>query len=183
MSALTSTLILATAFVLVFLQSALGGVRFLFGAQPDLLPALMVYVALSRTLRTITTLAIGGGLFMDSLSANPLGSSVLPLLVVGLLLHARRDLILRDQVYAQWVLGLAACGLNPLLTLLVIQSTGATPLIGWGFVWQWLVLTVSGACFVPLFFILFDRVHRAFSYQTLPETSFRADRQIKRGRA
>ena len=46
-----------------------------------------------------------GGLWFDSLSANPLGVSVLPLFLVGLAIHLNRELILRDQAFAQvvWV--------------------------------------------------------------------------------
>ena len=49
------------------------------GAQIDLLPALMVYAALNAGLPTVALLAVFGGLWFDTLSANPLGISILPL--------------------------------------------------------------------------------------------------------
>ena len=65
-----------------------------------------------------------GGLWFDSLSANPLGVSVLPLFVVGLAIHVKRELIVRDQTFAQVVLGAAAPALAvPLLTLLLLLTT------------------------------------------------------------
>src|SRR5947209_15681885 len=39
----------------------------------------------------VAVLAVAGGLWFDSLSANPLGVSILPLLMVGLLIHGRRS--------------------------------------------------------------------------------------------
>jgi len=80
MSPLNSFLILLTAFVVVFVQSAFTG---LFGVQIDLLPALMVYATLTAGMPTIAALALCGGLWFDSLSANPLGISVLPLAAIG----------------------------------------------------------------------------------------------------
>ena len=97
---------LLVAFLAVFCESAFDGFRNLLGAQIDLLPALVVYAALSAGLPTVTLVAVLGGLFFDSLSANPLGITVMPLFVVGFLINMQRELILRDQLFAQTVLGL-----------------------------------------------------------------------------
>ena len=50
MNALQTILILAAAFLAVFGEAALPGVRSLLGAQVDLLPAIMVYAALNANL-------------------------------------------------------------------------------------------------------------------------------------
>ena len=63
----------------------------------------MIYTGLSTGLPSITLLAICGGLWLDSLSANPLGVTVLPLFIVGLVVQRYRGLILRDQRFAQMV--------------------------------------------------------------------------------
>ena len=52
-------------------------------------------------------------MLFDSLSANPLGVSVLPLFLVGFLIYRQRELILRDQPFAQFVLGLGASAAVP----------------------------------------------------------------------
>jgi cell shape-determining protein MreD len=179
---LNSILILLMAFLAVFLQAALHGVRQVFGAQIDLLPALMVYAALSANLTTVTLLAVFGGLSLDSLSANPLGVSVLPLFVIGLAIHSRRELILRGQLFAQFVLGLIAGAVVPALTLLTLLSTGNKPLLGWGSLWQWAVMSAGGGIATPIFFGLLGLCHRALSYRRVSETSFRPDREIRRGR-
>src|SRR5208283_1757969 len=111
----------------------------LLGAQVDLLPALIVYAGLSADLVTVALLAFLGGLGFDALSANPLGVSVLPLFAIGLAIYANRELILRDQTFAQWSLGLAASAAAPPLTLVILLTTGHKPLLGWGSLWQWLV--------------------------------------------
>ena len=182
MSALHHTLIFATAFLAVFCQSAFGGLRHLLGAQIDLLPALMVYTSLRAKPGMIAALALLGGLFFDSLSANPLGVTILPLFAVGFAIYFRRDLLLRDQPYAQFVLGLAASAATPALTLLLLLTMGHAPLIGWGSLWQWLVMTLAGGLAAPLVFFLFDLCEHAFGYRRMTENSFRPDREIRRGR-
>jgi len=140
----TTISVLLAAFLAVFWQALSHGVRNLVGAQVDLLPALMVYAGLSAGLGTVTLLAIAGGLGFDSLSANPLGVTVLPLFVVGLGVYLYRDLILRDQFVAQIVLGLAASALAPALTLLILLTTGSNPLLGWVTLWQLFIMTLGG---------------------------------------
>ena len=41
----------------------------------------------------IALLAVCGGLWLDSLSLNALGASVLPLLIIGLAIHSSRELL------------------------------------------------------------------------------------------
>jgi cell shape-determining protein MreD len=182
MNWLHSIFILAVAFVAVFLEAAFNLPRHLFGAQIDLLPALMVYTALTNGFATITLLAVLGGLWFDSLSLNPLGASVLPLLVIGVAIYRSRDLLLREHTFAQVVLGGSAAAFQPLGTLFVLLNVGAAPLLGWFSLWQWLVMALAGGIMTPLCFALFDRLHHAFDYPRAPQATFRADREIKRGR-
>ncbi|EEF61177.1 rod shape-determining protein MreD [Pedosphaera parvula] len=177
-----SILILVAAFIAIFLESAFGGFRHFLGAQIDLLPALMVYASLSSGFGMVILLAVLGGLCFDSISANPLGVSILPLLLVGFLIYMRRGLILREQTFAQFCLGLGASAITPMLTLLLLLSTRQTPLIGWGSIWQWVVMAVGGAVFTPICFRIFDGLNRALSYSPVTETSFRPDREIRRSR-
>jgi cell shape-determining protein MreD len=175
-------LILSFAFLAVFGEATLAAPRSLLGAQIDLLPALMVYAALNADLVTVSLLAMLGGLWFDSLSANPLGVTVLPLMAAGFPIYLQRDLILRGLPFAQCVLGAAASALVPLLTVLLLLNGGKQPLVGWGSLWQWLVMTAGGAAAAPVIFALFEWCGRTFGYQPRTETSFRADREILRGR-
>jgi len=182
MNWLNSILVLLVAFIAVFLEASVDTIRHLLGAQIDLLPALMVYASLSSGLFTITALAVFGGLCFDSLSANPLGISILPLFVIGYGIYLRRELILREQFFAQLVLGLIASALAPVLALLLLSITRQMPSVGLEFIWQWLVMALGGAVLTPVCFRLFDGLNHALAYRPAVETSFRLDRQIKRGR-
>lgn len=182
MNLLTSILILLAAFLAVFLQSAFTGVRHLLGAQIDLLPALMVCAGLRAGILTTTAVAMAGGLFFDSLSGNPFGISVLPLFVAGFVICWKSDLLLREQIYAQFVLGLIASAVVPVMTLLLLLTAGRAPLIGWGSLWQWMVMTLGGGAATPALCWLFDFCERSLSYSRTLETSFRPDREIRRGR-
>src|SRR5262249_26111403 len=122
------------------------------------------------------------GLCFDSLSANPFGVSIFPLLAVGFAIYLRRDLILRDQPYAQFVLGLAGSAAAPLMCVLLLLTGGQSPLIGWGSLWQWFVMSLGGGLATPIFFFVFDWCDRTFGYRPVSETSFRQDREIRRGK-
>ena len=182
MNPLNTILIFAAAFLAVFGQAAFPGLRQLLGAQVDLLPVLMVYTALNASLATVALLAIFGGLWFDALSANPLGVTILPLFVVGWAIFSQRELILRELSFAQIVLGTVASAAVPALTVLLLLTGGKSPLLGWGSLWQWFVLTAGGAVATPVIFALFNWLNRAFGYQPRTETSFRPDREILRGR-
>jgi cell shape-determining protein MreD len=182
MNWLNTTFVLGAAFLAVFCEAAFSGVRHLVGAQLDLLPPLMVYAALCTGLTTVTLLALCGGLWFDSLSANPLGVTVLPLIAVGLAIHLKRDLILRDQTFARLVLGLVASATVQVLTLLLLLSLGQAPLLSWGTLWQLIVVSIGGAVATPICFELFDWLQRTLVHHRATESSFRADREIRRGR-
>ena len=124
MNWLPTLLILAVAYLAVFLEGWCGLLRYCLGAQIDLLPALMVYASLTNGLASIVLLAFCGGLWFDSLSLNPLGVSVLPLLVTGLLIYHSRELLLRRSVFAQVVLGMMAGAAQPLGTLFLLLNLG-----------------------------------------------------------
>ncbi|MEI6195152.1 MAG: rod shape-determining protein MreD [Verrucomicrobiota bacterium] len=182
MIALNSFLVLAFAFLAVFGQAVFPGVRHLLGAQVDLLPVLMVYAALNTNVATVALLAVLGGLCFDALSANPLGVTILPLFIVGFAILSQRELILHKLSFAQIVLGAVACAVVPALTVLLLLTAGAQPLLGWGSLWQWLVMTAGGAVATPVLFALFAWCNHALGYQPRTETSFRPDREIHRGR-
>ena len=179
-NAFNSILILAGAFLAVFAESAFQLPRHLLGAQIDLLPALMIYAALNTNVATVSLLAALGGLWFDALSVNPLGVSILPLFAVGFPICLRRDLILRELPFAQVILGAAASAAAPGLKVLLLLTGGQEPLLGWGSLWQWLVMTAGGAAATPVIFTLFSRCRHAFGYPPQIEPGFRPDREILR---
>jgi len=182
MNTFNTILILAAAFLAVFGEAAFPLLRHWLGAQVDLLPGLMIYAALNTGIVTVALLAILGGIWFDSLSVNPLGITILPLFLIGLIIWTQREFILREVPFAQIILGAMASAVVPALVVLLMLSGGKQPLLGWGSVWQWLVMTAGGAVATPLIFALLDWSNHMFGYQPRKETSFRPDREIRRDR-
>lgn len=182
MNSLHTVLILVVAFFAVFFEAWFDGLRHILGAQIDLLPALLIYAGLYNGPITIALTAVCGGLWFDSLSDNRLGASVLPLLLIGMLAWRGRELLAREDRTTQILLGAAASAAQPLGTVFILLNVGATPVLGWNSIWQWLVMTVGGGLLTPVLFAFFNRIHRAFDYQPASQSSFRPDREIKRGR-
>jgi hypothetical protein len=48
--------------------------------------------------------------------------------------------------------------------------------------WQWVVLTAGGAAATPAIFAVFNWFDQVFGYKMHSESSFRPDREIRRGR-
>ena len=182
MNALNLIIILLSAYLAVYFQSSFDLFRNIFGAQINLLPALMVYTSLTMGIFSVAFLSIVGGVLFDSLSANPLGISVVPLFIIGFAVHRFHGLLLREQLHAQFAFGAIASLLVPLLTLLFLFSGSANPLFGWGTLWQLIVMALAGGVATPICFWILDRLSFALNYQPIAQTSFRADRQIKRNR-
>jgi hypothetical protein len=90
--------------------------------------------------------------------------------------------VLREQAFAQVVLGLAASAIVPLLTLVLLLTTGQNPMLGWGTIWQLFVMSLGGAIATPVFFVIFESVQRALVHARPSQSSFRPDREIRRGR-
>jgi rod shape-determining protein MreD len=182
MNWLKTAFLLGTAFLTVFWEAAFDGVRHLLGGQVDLLPALTAYAALHTDLSRTVMVAVCGGLFFDSLSATPLGISVLPLLVIGVVIYSARELILKDEVFAQGLIGLAVSIAAPVITLIVLLTIGHTPILGWGTLWQLFLMTLGGAIALPLWVVFFEWLESTFSHDQVQQPSFRPDREIRRGR-
>ena len=182
MKAVHPALLLLATYLAVYFECHVTWLRDLIGVQIDALPAIVVYASLTSNLATVSLLSFCGGLWFDSLSQNPLGVTVFPLLATGMALLWFRDLILRDQPYARQVLGFGASVAVPTLSLLLMLSLGANPLLGWATIWTLLILGAAGAVLTPLMFAVFERLRQLFEFQPLERTSFREDREIKRGR-
>jgi len=177
-----SIIVLAATFLVVFFAAVFNAPRAWLGVQIDFLPSLLVCAALNYGLGHVTLVAVAGGLLFDSLSANPLGVSMLPLFLAGFVIARYRSLILRESLFAQVTLGLGASAAVPVLTLLLLLNAETQPLVSWFSLWQWVFTTAVGAAVTPLWFWFFDRVHRAVNYRPWGEVTFRPDREIKRGR-
>ncbi len=197
--------ILLTILLLAFVQAAIPGFREWTAVQPDLLPSVMVYVALHAGLPMTALTAVLGGLAFDALSAGPFGLSIVPLAGVGVFLHLRREVLLRESAWAQALLGAGAALVASVAALVLLRVfwpllSGAgdaggpwpervaplthEPLVGPGLLWQWVVTTATGAIGTPVVFRFFRWIDAAFQYQPVPKAGYRTDhdREIARGR-
>lgn len=175
-------LLLVATWLLVYLSAAWDLPRNLLGVPLQLLPALAIYAALRGSIGSVLLVTLCGGLWLDSLSATPLGVSTLPLLVVGILLLRVQELVLRDLSYAQWILGLMAGGLTPLLTWLLLQVLDQRPMTNWWSLWSWFLSAATNGVGAPILFRTLDWVQERLFFSVVPEPAFRADREIIRGR-
>ena len=67
----------------------------------------------------------------------------------------------------------------PALTLLMLLSGRTEPLLGWGTLWQWIVMTAGGALATPFIFALMNWCNGSLDYKLRTEVSFRPDREIQ----
>ena len=170
------------AYFAVFMAARFHGFAILTGAQFDFLPGLVVVAAMMHGVWAVLVVSITGGLLYDCLSANPVGVTTFVLAIVGTFVYLNRDLLLRDQTYPQFILGAGASAAAPILSFVVVSVMGRHPLIEWTSLWIWVVMTVTGGLVTPVWFAIFRKVDKALHHPDVPESSFRADREIQRGR-
>ncbi len=159
-----SLVILLAALIGVFLESACTLPRDLLGAPVHPLPPLIIYAALQSNLATLTLLAILGGLWQSALSADPVGISMAPLFLVGILVASYRKHFVRQQWFVHAMLGAAASALVPALVLFMLITLGHEPALNWFSLWQWLVASAGGGLITLAIFPLLDRARRALTH-------------------
>lgn len=178
----TLLVFLITGYAVIFAQAKVTFFRDFFGAQPDLLPGMIVYAAMAFRIETVMLSVVTFGVLFDSLSTNILGTSIVTLGTLGFAASRYRELLLSEQFTTHWVLGLVASGVAPFISYAVLKLSGMNPLISGGSAWQWAIMTAGGGLITPLWFKVFNRLDDALRYKEIPESTFRADRQIARGR-
>lgn len=179
---LPTALLFVSAWLAAFAATQFPWLARILGAGPNLLPSLISHAALRAPAWVVAALALFGGAETDSVASQPVGVSALPLLVIAFLIHQRRRLILSDQVAAQMWLGLGAGLLAPTATLCLLALGSRPVLTDWGNIWPILASGALNTLGGPLWARLFAWAENTFGEKTIASTSFRADREIKRGR-
>ena len=176
-------LLILGAYALTFLQSHWHGPRLWLGFQPDLTPALLVFVGMTMGAGYVSSLALVSGLWLDSLSANPFGISVFPLFFIGWIVFCIREKIMIREFMAQLYLGVIASLIVFLLQLILLRMLAFSPMIGWEMVfWSFLNAFFCGVS-VPLFNFLNKVFIRWFSHSSYePNKWLNNNRQIVRGK-
>jgi cell shape-determining protein MreD len=182
MNRFTAGFLVLAIWLSAFAQTQFSTLRDLLSVPLALGPALVCCVALGQGLGATVTVAVLSGLLSDSLSASPLGAAVPALFLLGFTLHLQRHLILRDQRFAQFWIGLGAGVAVPLLTLATLGLTRSQPAAGAFTPVQLLTLGLLNGIACPALFRVLDLLHRTFDYRPLTSSSFRPDRETVRGR-
>jgi rod shape-determining protein MreD len=128
------------------------------GIHVELLPALVVYAALTMHRRRAVMLALVAGLMQDALSAAPFGISALAFGIAAIVITSLREALDRDLPWMQWSAG----GLTS-----ITASTIAFFAVGIsiGNVFKMLVAaSIAGMATVVLFFIL-DYARLAWGFE------------------
>jgi hypothetical protein len=166
----------------VFSQTQFGLIYEWLGASVNPLPALMIHAGLTHSSSTIAGLAIFAAISLDALSPMKIGTSIIPLFTLAYVMHVRRHLILRNEAYARVSLGFGGGLFVPVATLAILTLSDRPILSGWSTLWQIGANGVFNALMCPVCFGIFDWLEKTFGDPPAVESSFRPDRQIKRGR-
>lgn len=182
MNRLPIILMFGVLWLAVFAQTQFGLLHRWLAVPLSVIPALLVYAALTHGLVLTAAFSVVAGLWLDAVSASRFGVSVLPMFLFAFVVQTRSHLILREQRFAQFWLGAAGGAFIPLFTAGLLQLGQRQPAFTRGTWWQLLVLALFNGIVCPLVFRFFDKLNRAFNYQPLETQSYRTDRQMVRGR-
>ncbi len=140
------------------LQARLPMLWWLGGMRVELLPALVVYAALTMHRRRALALALIAGLTHDALSAAPFGISALAYGISAIVATSLRDALDRDLPWMQWSAGALASIIASIITFF------ATGLSFGNLFKMFVVASVAGMATVALFFVL-DYARLAWGFE------------------
>jgi|YNPNPStandDraft_1061719.scaffolds.fasta_scaffold24930_2 rod shape-determining protein MreD len=176
------TSILLTGFLTVFLEATLDWPRQFLRFQPDILPIIIIYAAIYLSPLSILALSILFGWWLDSFSLNPFGISAFPLTIIGLIMNRFHELILYETTTGQIVLGFFAGFLAPVLAIILMLGHEPAPIVSHYTFLYCLGNGIICGLVLPGIFKLFNLLIKCFAYPEATSSSFRPDREIKRGK-
>ena len=182
MSRSTFTCMILVAMASVYLEARWSIIEGRWRAQVDLLPVFAAYAALHGGRRVMVGVALVSGTWLDLLSANPLGTSLLSLTLTSFILHGAHEMILKGQLAAQSFICFSAGALNTFMSVLFLWGSGMEPLIGWGTPWQIMVNALVCGLVGPFLFIILNQLDRWVSYEPMAKPWHRTVVEVKRNR-
>lgn len=170
-------------YLIIALNATLfGKLRAISGLDIQLLPAIVACSGLISSIETILLVSFIIGLMFDSISANPLGVTSISLAIPGVLIYSAQNLFVKNQWQTQFLSGVFAGLLQPLVVLFLLLTFGYEPVFSADSI---LILGLSaliGGFFTPWIFKFVNWMDKNFNYSQVKTSSFRPDREIKRGR-
>ncbi|MEK9861655.1 MAG: rod shape-determining protein MreD [Verrucomicrobiota bacterium] len=177
------TAFIVLAMALGYLQSYASLIEGQWRAQVDLLPIFAAYVSMHGGMPIMpAAFALLGGCWLDLLSANPLGSSMVTLLVSMLCLQRAQKVMLRDHWAGEAMVGALVSALHLMLGAGLVWITRHHPILGWAFFWHLLINTIVCALLSPWLFALFKAMDRLFAARAIPSLGYRGIVEVKRSR-
>lgn len=183
MNGSSAILLFVAGWLAAFAQTQFSVVRGVLGVPLAVGPALVVYAAFTHGLATASLFAVLLGLWTDSLSGSRMGLGAVTPFLATFLLSTRQHLLLRDQRYAQFWLGLGLGVGLPLGHGILLQAAHAGPALGWASIRQFLVLGLMNGAACPACFWAFDRLLQSLEYPAAPTSFMAGQREMKRGRS
>ena len=149
---------MAGILIAVALQARIPTLTWLGGVRVELLPALVVYAALTTHRRRALALALVAGLTQDALSAAPFGIAALAYGISTIVVTSLREALDRDLPWVQWSAGAATSIIASVIAFFAVGLSS-------GNVLKMLVAaSISGAVTVVVFFAV-DYARMAWGFE------------------
>lgn len=149
---------IAGILIAVALQAHMPTLWWLGGARVELLPALVVYAALTMDRRRALVLALVAGLAQDALSAAPFGISALAYGIAAVVMTSLREALDRDLPWVQWSAGTLTSVTASIIAFFVIGISIGNVLK------MFMIASIAGMATVVLFFVV-DYARLAWGFE------------------
>ncbi|MGC8742470.1 MAG: rod shape-determining protein MreD [Verrucomicrobiia bacterium] len=157
-------------------------IRGFTGINLDPLPAIIACSGLLSPIETIILVSLILGFMFDSISANPLGITAISLAIPGLLIHLGQGILVKKEWQTQFLSGVFAGALQPFISLFLLITMRYKPIFSVDSVFLISISAVICGFITPGVFKFLNWMDTTFNYSRVKTSSFRQDREIKRGR-
>lgn len=169
---MTIWFLIAAAVLAMGFQCLIAGVFSVGGARLDLMPAVVLYAALTGSWQQTMGAAVVAALLLDTPSFASLGLSVPPFLVVGLAINHFQKVLYRDHAIVQCGFAAAISSASSLWTWLTLQVSAAPLPMSLGVVAKIMVISVLAAAVAPPLFWMLDLMRRWRRYDPVEAETF-----------
>jgi rod shape-determining protein MreD len=150
---MNTLLTIASTILMASLQSRLPTLWWLGGMRIELLPALVVYAALTLPGRQAITLAVVAGLGQDALSAAPFGITALAYTAAALVMTSMREALDRELPWVQMSAGAVTATVSSVAACFVVG-------ISFGAIFKILLIAALSGVITPVLFFVLDFARR-----------------------
>jgi rod shape-determining protein MreD len=157
---MTIWFLIAAAAVAMGIQCSLAPVFNIGGAKLDLMPAIVLYAALTGSWQQTMGAAVVAAFLLDTPSFARLGLSVPPLIIVGLAVNHFQKLLYRDHLIVQCGFAAAFSLAASIWTWLTLQLSDAPLPMSLGVLLKIVGIAALASVVAPLVFRVLDVLRR-----------------------